>query len=492
MLARWAGWGATPAVFDEARAEYEQARAELRELVGEGGFQAAARTTLNAHYTDAGLVRVIWDAIEQRGLADATGRVLEPGCGAGVFLGMAPPAARDLVGVELDPTTAAIAAALYPQAAVRAESFAATRLPANHFDLVIGNVPFGDVVLHDRLHNPGRHSLHNHFILKSLALTRPGGVVAVITSHWTMDATNPAARREMAALADLVTAVRLPSSAHVRAAGTTVVTDLLVLRRRAPGEPAAEATGWETTASIAEASDGIPVPVNRYFLDHPEAVLGGLGTRSGRFGPELAVTYAGEVDQALRGRLHAGLPQPGTDRSLFGPATTPAAPQAVALPAAAPDLLEGHLAGDATARFTVVQDGQLRPHLVPASQAKELAALLGLRDTALALLNAEAATAEDSDLIGELRAQLGVRYDDYAARYGPINRVSTRRTGRLDPDTGAERLARIRPPQGGFRSDPHSPGGVRTRALRRRDRPGRQGQHLHRAGGGAAPGPVGC
>jgi N12 class adenine-specific DNA methylase len=457
LLARWAGWGATPAVFDPARAEYEQARAELRDLVGEEGYQAAARTTLNAHYTDAGLVRAIWDAIERQGLADTTGRVLEPGCGAGVFLGMAPDSARELVGVELDPTTAAIAAALYPHAAVRAESFADTRLPANHFDLVIGNVPFADVVLHDRLHNAGRHSLHNHFILKSLALTRPGGVVAVITSHWTMDATNPAARREMAELADLVTAVRLPSSAHQRAAGTSVVSDLLVLRRRAPGEAAADATGWETTAAIGDAADEKAVPVNRYFLDHPEEVIGELGTRLGRFGPELEVSYAGEVDVALRDRLQEALPAAGAENLLFGRVEADLAAPAVARPDASPGLMEGHLAGDPAAGFTMVADGQLRPHLVPASQAKELAALLGLRDTTLALLNAEAATAEDTDLIGELRAQLGVRYDAYAARYGPINRVSTRRTGRTDPDTGRERLARIRPPQGGFRTDPHSP-----------------------------------
>jgi N12 class adenine-specific DNA methylase len=457
VLARWAGWGATSGVFDPARDEYEPARAELRELVGEDGYRAAERTTLNAHYTDAGLVRVIWDAIEALGLADTAGRVLEPGCGAGVFLGMAPAAARELVGVELDPSTAAIAAALYPGARVRTESFADSRLPANHFDLVIGNVPFADVVLHDRLHNPGRHSLHNHFILKSLALTRPGGVVAVITSHWTMDATNPAARREMAALADLVTAVRLPGSAHLRAAGTTVVSDLLVLRRRAPDEPPADATGWETTAAIAHPADGTPVPVNRYFLDHPELVIGELGTRPGRFGPELAVTYSGPDHLALRDRLQATLPHPDDGAALFGPAVTAAAAPALALPDAAPDLAEGHLAGDTAAGFTVVVDGQLRPHPVPASQARELAALLGLRDSTMALLNAEAGSAEDSDLIGQLRTQLGVRYDDYKSRYGPINRVSTRRTGRTDPETGQERLARIRPPQGGFRSDPHSP-----------------------------------
>jgi adenine-specific DNA methylase len=157
--------------------------------------------------------------------------VLEPGSGLGTFLGMAPEQAR-MTGVELDPVTAAISRALYPHAEVRGESFADTRLPEGSFDAAIGNVPFSDVTLHDPVHNPTRQSMHNHFILKSLRLTRPGGMVAVLTSQYTMDAQNPGARREMAMLADLVGAVRLPAGAHRRTAGTDVVTDLLILRRR--------------------------------------------------------------------------------------------------------------------------------------------------------------------------------------------------------------------------------------------------------------------
>ena len=176
------------------------------------------------------------------------GRVLEPGAGAGTFIGMAPDGA-EMVGVELDPTTAAIAAALYPDATIRTESFADTPYRAGHFDAAVGNVPFADVRLHDPRHNRGGHSLHNHFIIKSLALTRPGGIVAVLTSRYTLDAQNPAARREMNAMADLVGAVRLPTGAHQRAAGTQVVTDLLILRRREPDrEPASTAVGAKPAA----------------------------------------------------------------------------------------------------------------------------------------------------------------------------------------------------------------------------------------------------
>ncbi|MDN5933097.1 MAG: methyltransferase domain-containing protein, partial [Pseudonocardia sp.] len=174
-LARWSGWGAVPAVFDPARDDYAAARAELRALLSPAEFNAARRSTLNAHYTDAGIVGAVWSAVARLGFTG--GDVLEPGCGSGNFIGLAPPDAR-MVGVEVEPVTAAIAAALYPQAQVRAESFADTRAPEGSFDLVIGNVPFGNQALADRRHNPGgHHSIHNHFLIKSLHLTRPGGLV---------------------------------------------------------------------------------------------------------------------------------------------------------------------------------------------------------------------------------------------------------------------------------------------------------------------------
>ncbi|MGH2500491.1 MAG: helicase, partial [Candidatus Limnocylindria bacterium] len=211
-----------PEIFDEAREEWAPERARLRTLLDDGAYAAARRTTINAHYTDPAYVQQMWAALQR--LSFDGGRVLEPGAGAGTFVGMAPPGA-EMVGVELDPTSAAIAQALYPGATIRAESFADTRLPAGYFDAAIGNVPFADVRLYDPRHNGAGHSMHNHFIIKSLALTRPGGLAAVLTSRYTLDAQNPAARREMNALADLLGAVRLPSGAHRRAAGTEVVTD---------------------------------------------------------------------------------------------------------------------------------------------------------------------------------------------------------------------------------------------------------------------------
>ncbi len=459
MLARWSGWGALPEVFDPARDRSEPAREELRELLTDAEYAAAARTTLNAHYTDAGIAAAVWDTLTGHGFADTAGRVLEPGCGAGVFLALAPDSARQLVGVELDPVTAAIAAALNPHAEIRAESFRDTRLPAGSFDLVIGNVPFGKTVLHDPTHNPGRHSLHNYFLIKSLHLTRPGGVVAALSSHWTLDAANPAARREIDSLAELVAAVRLPTSAHRAAAGTDVVTDLLLLRRRNPGEEPDPDPGWATTTALL-GDPAAPVRVNDYYRTRPDRVIGTIGTRSGPHGPQLDVDYDGDVAAGVRNRLERALtqaPAAGPTWRLFGPATEIAAPPPVAARDAPADAQDGHLAAAGDGGFTVVEAGRLTPHDVPASQAAELRALIRLRDATLTLLAAEAATRDDTDTLAGLRAQLGHRYDAYLAVYGPLNRVTLRRTGRVDPGTGEQRLARIRPPQGRFRDDPHAP-----------------------------------
>ena len=290
VLARWSGWGAVPEVFTHDR--FGWAREQLAELLSPAELAAARRSTLNAHYTDLRLVRQVWAALARLGFAG--GRVLEPGCGSGNFIAAAPDTAH-MVGVEVEPVTAAIAAALYPHAQILAESFADTVAPDGSFDLVVGNVPFAKAALSDPVHNRAGHSLHNHFILKSLHLVAPGGLVAVITSRYTLDAANPAARREMAQLADLVGAIRLPETAHLRAAGTKVVTDLLVLRRREPGRHPAT-TSWERTRQID--LDGEQVRINDYFHDHPEMVCGRLQTGRGAY-TDTDLTVVADLDACL-------------------------------------------------------------------------------------------------------------------------------------------------------------------------------------------------
>ena len=296
VLARWSGWGSLPEVFDDT-VDHAEPALRARELLAGRVRAAAARTTLNAHYTDAALVKAVWAALGEAGFDEAAGgRVLEPGCGSGTFIGFAPDHVRDVIGVELDPTTARVASLLYPAANIRAESFAETRLPEGKRDLVIGNVPFADVVPHDKTYNSERLSLHNYFIYKSLHLARPGGVVAVLTSRWTMDATNPAAREAFASMADLVSALRLPNQTHHQAAGTDVITDLLVFRRRAEGEnPLELMPSWRGLEPLPSfrAGPGVEdkeVNLNALFVQQPARVLGRLTSRTGRFGPEVAVS----------------------------------------------------------------------------------------------------------------------------------------------------------------------------------------------------------
>lgn len=451
-MARWSGWGAVPQVFDPDRSEYAWARGELNRLLSEAEYAAASRSTLNAHYTDAELVEAIWGRLGKLGFDG--GRVLEPGCGSGNFIGFAPSGAR-MVGVEREPVTAGIAAALYPDAQILGESFAATRTPDGSFDAAVGNVPFGDVTLTDRSHNPAGHSIHNHFILKSLHATRPGGLVAVLTSRYTMDARNPAARREMAQLADLVGAVRLPNEAHQRAAGTTVVTDLLILRRREPDRDPDD-TAWERTRT-ADLPGG-QGEVNEYFLTHPEAVLGELTVDRGPYhAADIQVRGRGQVTSDLAAALDHLTGQAQHRRLTYHPTAAEPTPEPIAVAGGDTQRFEGYLAAHADGTFTRQTGGQTEPYHPPARQANELAHLLGLRDTTVALLETEAGSRDDTAELDHLRAELNQRYDNYTATYGPLNRFSWRRTGRTDPDTGEDRLARIRPPQGGFRRDPFAP-----------------------------------
>ena len=453
VLARWSGWGAVPEVFDDRRAEYAWAREQLAALLSAAELAAARRNTLNAHYTDAAFVKAMWEAVQALGFAG--GLVLEPGCGSGNFIAFAPAAAR-LTGIELDPVTAGIAALLYPDADIRGESFADTRDAEGSYDLAIGNVPFGNMVLHDRRHNQAGHSIHNHFIIKALRLVRPGGLAAVLTSRYTMDARNPAARREIASLADLIGAIRLPGGAHQRAAGTHVVTDLLVLRRREPGRQP-DSAAWEMTRHAD--LDGAQVPVNEYFLDHPEMVLGRMGAVHGAYrADDLVVRASGDTIAGLSAALKAltddaerrGLTYAPADRVTEIPSAAFAASGSQTQP-------DGYLRARLDGTFTKTVFGTEQPHAVPASQAAELRQLLALRDGARALLTAEAASADDSPGLDGLRAELGRCYDSYFTAYGPLNRFSLRRTGRANPATGEPVVARVRPRQGGFAADPFAP-----------------------------------
>ncbi len=452
VLARWSSWGAIPDVFDQVKDEWARERAELRGLLSDAEWDAAARTTINAHYTDPLIARQMWRALHDLGFTG--GAVLEPGSGAGTFIGLAPQAAV-MTGVELDPITASICVALYPQATIRAESFADTRLLEGTFDAAIGNVPFGNVILHDPVHNGTRQSMHNHFILKSLALTRPGGVVAVLTSHFTMDAQNPGARREMNDLADLIGAVRLPTGAHRRAAGSDVVTDLLIFRRREDDRPPADDL-WETVMPITV--DGRPMKINAYFDRYPDHMLGQVGVTRGMHGAETLI-ITGNLDH-LEDDLADVLGQVAFAARREGLVMTDRTPAQEARRAAftpsAPELWDGTIVAD-QGGFATVAEGGLQPLDVPKSAAGELRGLLGLRDDATRLLGLEAASVDDTEEITAARHALRRDYERYVDSYGRLNRYTLRPTGRAN-DAGEPTYARIVPtPIRLLRTDPFGP-----------------------------------
>jgi hypothetical protein len=300
----------------------------------------------------------------------------------------------------------------------------------------VGNVPFAKVVLSDSRHNPGQHSLHNHAIIKALHLVRPGGLVAVLTSRYTLDAQNPAARREMAQLADLVGAVRLPTGAHRRAAGTDVVTDLLILRRHVPGEPAAE-SGWELAPPRPVPDRGgseVDVTLNQYFHDHPHHVLGDLLVSHGQYGDsDLQVVGERDAAPALI-RVLSEIVASATKR---GQTMTAASPAQAARPAVEIALIdkdaarfEGYLDALPDGTFTRRVGGKPAPYEPPAAQAEELRQLLALRDLAMGLIRAEGRSIDDTDHIRDLRDQLNGTYDRYVAEFGPVNRSTQRQQKR--------------------------------------------------------------
>lgn len=464
MLARWSGWGAIPQVFDETNDRFSAQRAELRRLLGtEAAWAQARRTTLNAHYTSATVVQAMWGATRALGVEGGI-RVLEPGCGSGNFLGFAPPGA-ELIGVELDATTAEIAKHLYgSRAVIHNSGFEELRTPDGSVDLVIGNVPFAKVTPHDPRHNRGRHALHNYFLLKSLHLTRPGGLVVALTSRYTLDARNSAARKEMASLADLVGAVRLPERSFARSSGTDVVVDLVVMRRRLAG---AEPTGsaWERVEPVdmpgRENAPSDPMEVNEYFVTHPERVVGRLDVTRGMYREhELTVIPTGELGEQLPVALERLVADARRSGLTFVPGSRSNHPHENSPPPLAAGAFElthaqdGSFVVDGKGQVARITDGSptaYQPRF--AKDRPELARLIEVRDAARSVLAVQLDGGSEDEL-STAQATLGARYRSYVRVYGTINRSTQARTGRRDPETGADIHRRVRPRMGGFREDP--------------------------------------
>ena len=444
-LANWHGWGAAPQVFD--RPEFTAERERLRLLLGPLGYDAAARTTLNAFFTAPELVRAMWSAVERLGVN--SGVALEPGCGRGSFLSLAPERFVG-VGIELDPTTAEVASHLVADRhRIVAADFAKTRIRRGSVDVVIGNVPFGRYGVFDPEFNAAnRLAIHDHFIVKSLAALAPGGIAVLLSSRYSLDKADPTARRAMGEQADFLGALRLPSVTHQATAGTRVVTDVLLFRGRADGAPSAHANGFLDPPIAVVGGDGLRS--SAYFAAHPEQVLGEARVTSGQFGPELDIDgerVAPEVLDAAFGRVAAVVPPASAPEGSRDLDNVLVSESIVFAPV-------GRLERTAFGFRRFGPDGW--EHHDPGRQGAELASLLELRDLARSLVELENVSEAESAPVEARRGELASRYRRYVTKYGPLNRA------RMNAETGRRSVPRL----GGFRTDPDWP---RVAALERYD-----------------------
>ena len=278
VLSQYVGWGGLADAFDPGKDNWAKEYAELKGLLSEDEYAAARSSTLNAHYTSPTVIRSIYDAVERMGFR--SGNILEPSMGVGNFFGMLPDTMQDsrLYGVELDSITGRIAKKLYPQADITVAGFETTDR-RDFYDLAVGNVPFGQYKVNDKAYNKLGFSIHNYFFAKAIDQVRPGGIVAFVTSRYTMDSKDSTARKHMAERADLLGAIRLPNNAFRANAGTDVVSDIIFLQKR--DRPIDHEPDW---VQLGKTEDGFAI--NQYFVDHPEMVLGVLSTESTQYGRE--------------------------------------------------------------------------------------------------------------------------------------------------------------------------------------------------------------
>ena len=410
LLSQYVGWGGIPDVFDPQKPAWTAEYSELKELLTPEEYAAARGSTLNAHYTSPTVIRAIYEAVGHMGFK--TGNILEPSCGVGNFFGMLPEsmAGSKLYGVELDSISGRIARQLYPKADITVAGFETTDR-RDFYDLAIGNVPFGQYQVNDKAYNKLNFSIHNYFFAKALDQVRPGGIVAFVTSRYTMDAKDSTVRRYLAQRAELLGAIRLPNTAFKANAGTEVVSDIIFLQRR--GRPLDIVQEWTQTG---QTEDGFAI--NRYFLDHPEMVLGRQEPESTAHGMDYTVNpiegleLADQLHDAvkyIRGTYQeAELPELGEDEAID--TSIPADPNVKNYSYTVVD-------GDVYYREN---SRMVRPNLNATAEAR-VKGLVGLRECVQQLIDLQMDAATPDSDIREKQAELNRLYDDFSAKYGLIN-----------------------------------------------------------------------
>ena len=419
VLSQYVGWGGLADAFDPGKDSWAKEYAELKGLLSEDEYAAARSSTLNAHYTSPTVIRGIYNAVERMGFR--SGNILEPSMGVGNFFGMLPDTMADsrLYGVELDSITGRIAKMLYPQADITVAGFETTDR-RDFYDLAVGNVPFGQYKVNDKAYNKLGFSIHNYFFAKAIDQVRPGGVVAFVTSCYTMDSKDSTARKHMAERADLLGAIRLPNNAFRANAGTDVVSDIIFLQKR--DRPIDHEPDW---VQLGKTEDGFAI--NQYFVDHPEMVLGELTTESTQYGRE-DLTVAPLEGANLADQLAEAV------QHIEG--------QYTAAEVDAPDIAEEEttrrtLPADPDVKnfsYTVVdgevfyRENSVMTQVELSDTAKgRVTGMVELRQIVNELIQQQLEDYPDAD-IKATQARLNIAYDAFTAKYGLLN---DRKNGRL-------------------------------------------------------------
>ena len=412
ILSQYVGWGGLPDAFDPDKGNWAKEYAELKGLLSEDEYAAARGSVLNAHYTSPTVIRAIYDAVEKMGFR--SGNILEPSMGVGNFFGMLPDTMQDsrLYGVELDSITGRIAQKLYPQADITVAGFETTDR-RDFYDLAVGNVPFGNYKVADKAYNKLGFSIHNYFFAKAIDQVRPGGIVAFVTSRYTMDSKDSTARKHMAERADLLGAIRLPNNAFRANAGTDVVSDIIFLQKR--DRPIDHEPDW---VQLGKTEDGFAI--NQYFVDHPEMVLGELTAESTQYGRE-DLTVAPIEGTSLADQLAEAV------QHIEG--------QYTAVEIAAPDVADVEvqrktLPADPTVKnfsYTVVdgdiyyRENSIMTQIELSDNAKgRVAGMVELRQIVKDLIDQQLNDFPEED-IKATQAKLNAAYDAFTAKYGLIN-----------------------------------------------------------------------
>ena len=421
-LSQYVGWGGLADAFDPDKDSWAKEYTQLKELLTPEEYTAARASTLNAHYTSPTVIRAIYGAVEKMGFK--TGNILEPSCGVGNFFGMLPESMQGsrLYGVELDSISGRIAQKLYPEANITVAGFETTK-QQDFYDLAIGNVPFGQYRVNDRDYNKLGFSIHNYFFAKALDQVRPGGVVAFVTSRYTMDSKDSSARKYLAERADLLGAIRLPNNAFRANAGTDVVSDIIFLQKR--DRPIDREPDW---VQLGQTESGISI--NQYFVDHPEMVLGELTTESTQYGREestvLPIAGANLSEQLTEAISHLKGEYREAEHT-------------------APDVGEAEtgrdfLSADPNVKnfsYTVVdgevyyRENSVMTHLELNDTAKgRVKGMVELRQIVHELIDLQMEDGPD-DAIREKQSKLNAAYDAFSKEYGLLN---DRKNGRLFED----------------------------------------------------------